>query len=454
MSAEPVTSVSSEAPPPAEASGTSSPVGIDVRQLPWIRPLVGDYAFNFQKVAPLYAGDPLRRRRGATPSRAGTGSAAKTVAIAEVLSAQQDAPRRARWPRATPPRNWRDPETVAVVTGQQAGAFGGPLFTLLKAVTAIQLARRVSAEQGVTVRSPVFWVDAEDHDWEEVRSCTVLDAEFQPRTVTLPDPEGAGELPVAALTLDERIEQSHRGARRGSLPDDRFHRAWCCRPARRLSAGHRDGGRVRPLDRGAARPARSRRLRVGRSRPRRRWRRPVFLRELRAPGRTAALAAAAGEQLHGRGHEPQVDAAAGQPRPVPSERRAPRDPPSGRPLRHRRVDSHRARRSCARRRRIRRASARTSCFVRSCRTRSFRRSVTSRARASSPTSASWAASTTHFGIPMPLMYPARQRHARRFIHRALPAAATTSRSTDLRPQDESALNRLLQSQLPPRSSNR
>ena len=30
-------------------------------------------------------------------------------------------------------------------------------------------------------RSPMFWVDAEDHDWGKCASCTVLDASFQPR---------------------------------------------------------------------------------------------------------------------------------------------------------------------------------------------------------------------------------------------------------------------------------
>ena len=126
------------------------------------------------------------------------------AAIAAIVAAQQDrrgAPPQARDAAA----RLADPRTVVIATGQQAGAFGGPLFTLLKAVTAIQLSQRESAEHGVPV-VPVFWVDAEDHDWEEVRSCTVLDGEFQPRTVTLADPEGAGELPVAALTLDRRIE--------------------------------------------------------------------------------------------------------------------------------------------------------------------------------------------------------------------------------------------------------
>src|SRR4029450_9286610 len=40
----------------------------------------------------------------------------------------------------------------------------------------------------VLFRSPavaVFWVDAEDHDWAEVASCTVLDADVAARTVTI-----------------------------------------------------------------------------------------------------------------------------------------------------------------------------------------------------------------------------------------------------------------------------
>ena len=77
--------------------------------------------------------------------------------------------------RATPRRSSANSDTVAVVTGQQAGVFGGPLFTILKAITAIQLARRAARELGAPV-VPVFWVDAEDHDWNEIASCTILDA--------------------------------------------------------------------------------------------------------------------------------------------------------------------------------------------------------------------------------------------------------------------------------------
>ena len=81
------------------------------------------------------------------------------------------------------------------------------MYTLLKAITAIQLARRTANEHGAQAIA-VFWVDAEDHDWAEVASATVLDESFQPVTITLAPPEGAGDVPVAALTLDARIDES------------------------------------------------------------------------------------------------------------------------------------------------------------------------------------------------------------------------------------------------------
>jgi len=123
-------------------------------------------------------------------------------AIADVLTAQQDrraAPAEAR----AAARTLADPRAVAIVTGQQAGLFGGPLYTLLKAITAIRLAERMRREQDVPV-VPVFWIDAEDHDWEEVRSCTVFDQQLAPRTVALPARPNADPSPVATVQLEVR----------------------------------------------------------------------------------------------------------------------------------------------------------------------------------------------------------------------------------------------------------
>ena len=58
-----------------------------------------------------------------------------------------------------------------VVTGQQVGLFGGPAYSIYKALTAIHVARELS-ERGVNA-VPVFWLATEDHDLAEVDHCFV-----------------------------------------------------------------------------------------------------------------------------------------------------------------------------------------------------------------------------------------------------------------------------------------
>ena len=144
----------------------ASRAGIDVRRFPWIRPLSGDYAYNFDRVASLYAGDPTRPEAWSDVIGRVQAQKRDRREIADVLAAQQarrNAPPEARAAVA----QLADPKAVAILTGQQAGAFGGPMYTLLKTVTAVQLARRIASEHHVPV-VPIFWVDAEDHDWEEI----------------------------------------------------------------------------------------------------------------------------------------------------------------------------------------------------------------------------------------------------------------------------------------------
>ena len=63
------------------------------------------------------------------------------------------------------PRNverLRDPNAVAVVTGQQPALFGGPLYNLYKAVTAVRLAQALEEQTG-RPHVPVFWIANDDH---------------------------------------------------------------------------------------------------------------------------------------------------------------------------------------------------------------------------------------------------------------------------------------------------
>jgi bacillithiol biosynthesis cysteine-adding enzyme BshC len=168
--------------------------------------LAVDYAFDYARVAEFFAGDP------ADPA-AWRDAIARTQrlprdreAIADIVVAQQRR-RGAPADALAAAARLREPAGVAVVTGQQAGLFGGPLFTLLKAVTAITLAERTAAAYRVPTVA-VFWIDAEDHDWNEVQACGVLNAELDLVRVALGHLPGAGEGPVAHVRLDDSIEEA------------------------------------------------------------------------------------------------------------------------------------------------------------------------------------------------------------------------------------------------------
>jgi len=93
----------------------------------------------------------------------------------------------------------RQPSTVVVLAGQQAGLLGGPLFTWFKALTAIQTARRLGSAV------PVFWIAADDHDWNEISHVEVLDTHHElVRIAYDPGPGSAGQ-PACRVPLNEGL---------------------------------------------------------------------------------------------------------------------------------------------------------------------------------------------------------------------------------------------------------
>ena len=88
------------------------------------------------------------------------------------------------------------------VTGQQVGLFGGPLFTILKALTAIKLADE--ACRGGVDCVPVFWLANEDHDLAEVNHVSIPSQDFALQTLTTTTHAGA-DAQVGAIVFGAEI---------------------------------------------------------------------------------------------------------------------------------------------------------------------------------------------------------------------------------------------------------
>jgi len=95
-------------------------------------------------------------------------------------------------------------DAVAVVTGQQAGLFTGPLYTIYKALSAVKLAECLS-QRGVRA-VPVFWIATEDHDFAEVASAEFINGDCALDKVSVPLALHTDGLPVGRVKLDGSIE--------------------------------------------------------------------------------------------------------------------------------------------------------------------------------------------------------------------------------------------------------
>jgi bacillithiol biosynthesis cysteine-adding enzyme BshC len=91
---------------------------------------------------------------------------------------------------------------AAVVTGQQVGLFGGPMFDIYKALTAVKLAEEATAAGVDSV--PVFWLATYDHDLAEVNHVSIPGPDGAPQVLITPSHDVPGA-PVSAVRLGDEI---------------------------------------------------------------------------------------------------------------------------------------------------------------------------------------------------------------------------------------------------------
>ena len=91
----------------------------------------------------------------------------------------------------------------AVVTGQQVGLFGGPLFTPFKAATAVARARQATAAGHP--HAAIFWLASEDHDFAEIDHVSFPAGRELRKLAYSAAAESGAARPVGGMVLDERI---------------------------------------------------------------------------------------------------------------------------------------------------------------------------------------------------------------------------------------------------------
>jgi bacillithiol biosynthesis cysteine-adding enzyme BshC len=89
----------------------------------------------------------------------------------------------------------------AILTGQQVGLFGGPLFSAYKAATAIARARKSTAAGHP--HAAIFWLASEDHDFAEINQVTFPAGRELASLSYASAPQAA--LPAGRIVLDESI---------------------------------------------------------------------------------------------------------------------------------------------------------------------------------------------------------------------------------------------------------
>ncbi|MBS1561483.1 MAG: bacillithiol biosynthesis BshC [Bacteroidetes bacterium] len=131
-----------------------------------------------------------RARQGASKSR--LVDLCRTSMRTVALSAAQEASLEAL----------RNPLSTCVVSGQQIGLFGGPLYTVLKIRSAVTLAQELQEQHQLPV-VPIFWLEDNDHDAIEAGSATLISADGMLTPTSIVDQPTRVPVSARTFTADE-----------------------------------------------------------------------------------------------------------------------------------------------------------------------------------------------------------------------------------------------------------
>lgn len=163
--------------------------------------LVDDFLAGSPRAAAFYEGnprDPSAWRAKLAEVRARFGRAERERAAAALTPTSARAAERLR--------RFVDEGGAMVTTGQQAGLFTGPLYTVHKILSAVRLAQELERVLGVVVL-PVFWAASEDHDFAEVNHAWAISADGALRRVAVSSTAPVA-VPMSEMRLGADVEST------------------------------------------------------------------------------------------------------------------------------------------------------------------------------------------------------------------------------------------------------
>lgn len=195
------------------------------------------YVNDFNQLSDFYAANPFDRQSVARKIKrfSFSGDRHQTAELLTTFNRQFDVDDAA----LENVERLRKEDSLVIVTGQQLGIYGGPLYTIFKTISVIHLARKLEQQHGRPV-IPVFWLADEDHDYDEVRGLNVLEND-EVQHFALPEKEGA--LPtVAEMSIPEQLDQLRGNLRESMYQTDFSDELWqlldeCFQPGRSFFKG-------------------------------------------------------------------------------------------------------------------------------------------------------------------------------------------------------------------------
>jgi bacillithiol biosynthesis cysteine-adding enzyme BshC len=171
------------------------------RQIPHTTRLFLDYLSYTPPVRGFYPRSPIFSEWVKDESQRVAYDAARRSKVSEILERQNRAWGASAKTLGNIDRFRRG--ALAAVTGQQVGLFGGPLFSIFKALTAVKLAEQATAAGVDCV--PIFWLATEDHDLAEVNHVGLASEHGLTEPLAV-ESHGVADAPVGAVKFGPEIE--------------------------------------------------------------------------------------------------------------------------------------------------------------------------------------------------------------------------------------------------------